>query len=103
MSYYTALLDANVLFPAPIRDLFLQLAVRDLFRAKWSPDIHREWIDAVLRTQPQRDHSALERTRDLVTFSPTNLAVWWGLLHLADWSLLLQKLSILFRLHSLYR
>ena len=66
MSYYTALLDANVLFPAPIRDLFLQLAVRDLFRAKWSPDIHREWIDAVLRTQPQRDRSALERTRDLM-------------------------------------
>ena len=27
MSRYTALLDANVLYPAPMRDLFLQLAV----------------------------------------------------------------------------
>lgn len=27
MSNYTALLDANVLYPAPLRDLLLQLAV----------------------------------------------------------------------------
>ncbi|WP_202961827.1 hypothetical protein [Megalodesulfovibrio gigas] len=31
-----ALLDANVLYPAPMRDLLLQLAVDDLFRAKGS-------------------------------------------------------------------
>ena len=36
MSHYAALLDANVLYPAPLRDLFLQLAVTDLFKAKWS-------------------------------------------------------------------
>ena len=64
MSGYTALLDANVLYPAPLRDLLLQLAVADLFRARWSADIHREWIDALMRTQPQRDRSALERSRD---------------------------------------
>jgi hypothetical protein len=29
-----ALLDANVLYPAPIRDILMQLAVEDLFRAK---------------------------------------------------------------------
>ncbi len=34
MSRYTALLDANVLYPAPMRDLFMQLAVTDLFNAK---------------------------------------------------------------------
>ena len=32
MSHYTALLDANVLYPAPLRDLFLQLAVTDIFK-----------------------------------------------------------------------
>lgn len=42
MSAYTALLDANVLYPAPVRDLLLQLAVTDLYKAKWSADIHRE-------------------------------------------------------------
>jgi hypothetical protein len=41
MSYYTALLDANVLYPAPVRDILMQLAVIDLFRAKWSADIQR--------------------------------------------------------------
>jgi hypothetical protein len=66
MSYYTALLDANVLYPAPLRDLLLQLAVTDLFRAKWTADIHREWIEALLRHEPNRDRAALERTRDLM-------------------------------------
>ena len=30
MSVYTALLDANVLYPAPVRDIFIQLAVTDI-------------------------------------------------------------------------
>jgi hypothetical protein len=38
MSHYTALLDANVLYPAPIRDLLLQLAFSDMFHGKWTPD-----------------------------------------------------------------
>lgn len=64
MSSYTALFDANVLYPAPLRDVLMQLAVSDLFRAKWSADIHREWIDALLRNDPRRNRDALERTRD---------------------------------------
>lgn len=66
MSFHTALLDANVLYPAPMRDLLLQLAVADLFRAKWTADIHREWIDALLRHEPHRERAALERTRNLM-------------------------------------
>lgn len=66
MSHYTALLDANVLYPAPMRDLLMQIAVTDLFKAKWSWDIHREWIEALLHNDPQRDRAALERTRDLM-------------------------------------
>lgn len=61
-----ALLDANVLYPAPIRDILLQLAVEDLFRAKWTADIHREWIEALLRNEAHRNCTALERTRDLM-------------------------------------
>ncbi len=30
---YTGLLDANVLYPAPLRDSLLQLAVTDIFKA----------------------------------------------------------------------
>lgn len=66
MTGLTAILDANVLYPAPVRDIFLQLATDDVFRAKWTADIHREWIDALLRNEPHRDRAALERTRDLM-------------------------------------
>jgi len=47
-----------------MRDLLLQLAVTDIFRARWTADIHREWIDALLINQPHRDRAALERTRE---------------------------------------
>ena len=66
MSAFAALLDANVLYPAPMRDILLQLAVTDLFRAKWSAEIHGEWIEALLRNEPHRDRAVLERTRSLM-------------------------------------
>jgi predicted nucleic acid-binding protein len=66
MSHYTVIFDANVLYPAPLRDALMQLAITDLFKAKWTADIHREWIEALLRKEPHRDRAALERTRDLM-------------------------------------
>jgi hypothetical protein len=66
MNSYTALLDANVLYPAPVRDLLLQLAVADIYKARWTVDIHREWIDNLLEKEPHRDRAKLERTRDLM-------------------------------------
>ena len=44
----------------------MQLAVMDLFAAKWTAEIHREWIEALLRNEPHRERAALERTRDLM-------------------------------------
>lgn len=66
MSTYTALLDANVLYPAPIRDILMQLAVMDVFRAKWTAEIHDEWISALLKNEPHRSRASLERTRSLM-------------------------------------
>ena len=66
MSSYTALLDANVLYPAPMRDLLMQLAVMDVYRAKWTADIHEEWIGALIRNEPHRQREDLERTRGLM-------------------------------------
>ncbi len=66
MSSYVALLDANVLYPAPIRDLLLQLAVTDIYKARWTADIHREWIENLLENEPTRDRAKLERTRDFM-------------------------------------
>lgn len=62
----TVLLDANVLYPAPLRDLLLQLALADLFRAKWTNAIHDEWIGSVLADRPDLTRPQLERTRGLM-------------------------------------
>ena len=43
MTAAVALLDANVLYSAPLRDLLLQLAFAGLFQARWSADIDDEW------------------------------------------------------------
>ena len=40
---YTAVLDANMLYPQLVRDLLLSLAVCGLYHARWSADIHEEW------------------------------------------------------------
>lgn len=66
MSGLTALFDACVLYPAPLRDLLMHLALTDLFRAKWTDDIHEEWMRSVLTTRPDLRREQLERTRDLM-------------------------------------
>jgi hypothetical protein len=40
---YTAVLDANVLYPALLRDVLLSLADTDFYSAKWSVHIRDEW------------------------------------------------------------
>ena len=62
----TAVLDANVLYPAALRDLFMHLALLDLYQAKWTKDIHDEWLRNVLKHRPDLKRSQLERTRDLM-------------------------------------
>lgn len=42
-SRYTAILDANVLYPQLVRDLLLSLAACGLYHARWSADINDEW------------------------------------------------------------
>ena len=66
MATFTALYDACVLYPAPLRDLLLELAQTGLFRARWTDEIHREWIENLLENEPRRERAKLERTRDLM-------------------------------------
>ena len=42
MANFTVVYDANVLYPAPLRDLLMRLALTDLFRARWTNEIHDE-------------------------------------------------------------
>ncbi len=61
-----AVLDANVLYSALLRDLFMRLAVAFVFQPKWTAQIHAEWIRNVLLNRPDLTHAQLERTRALM-------------------------------------
>jgi len=62
---FTAVYDACVFYPAPLRDLLLRLATTGLFRARWSAQIHDEWMRSVLTDRPDLDAGKLQRTREL--------------------------------------
>jgi predicted nucleic acid-binding protein len=62
----TAILDANVLYPAPLRDLLMRLALAGLFRARWTEAIHDEWVRSVLANNPSLTPDRLARTRALM-------------------------------------
>lgn len=66
MSKFTVVYDACVLYPAPLRDLLMELALADLFRAKWTDRIHEEWISNLLENRPDLTREQLERTRSLM-------------------------------------
>jgi hypothetical protein len=57
------LYDASVLYPAPLRDLLMRIALTDIVRARWTADIHEEWMRNVLKTRPDLTRMQLERTR----------------------------------------
>lgn len=66
MSSFVALYDACVLYPATLRDLLMWLALTDLYRAKWSRDIHAEWMASVLKARPDLTRGQPERVRRLM-------------------------------------
>lgn len=60
------ILDACVLFPAPLRDFLMHLALLDVFQARWTDEIHAEWIRNVLKIRPDLTEKQLNRTKDLM-------------------------------------
>ena len=66
MGVLTALPDANVLYPAGLRDFLLRLADQYLYVPLWSADIHAEWIGSVLSDRPDLAPDMLERTRTVM-------------------------------------
>ena len=66
MTNFSVLYDSCVLYPAPLRDLLMHLALTDLFRAKWTNEIHDEWIRSVLINRSDLKREILERTRVLM-------------------------------------
>lgn len=65
-THFTVVYDACVLYPAPLRDLLMHLALSDLYRARWSDMIHDEWTRHVLANRPDLTQDQLNRTRRLM-------------------------------------
>ncbi|MEE9393130.1 MAG: PIN domain-containing protein [Planctomycetota bacterium] len=65
-SHFTVVFDACVLYPATLRNLLLQLATSGLFRARWTEEIHSEWIRNLLIDRPDIDPRKLQRLRILI-------------------------------------
>ena len=66
MTTFTVVFDACVLFPAPLRDILLELAAAGLFRARWTDEIHDEWIRSLLKTRKDLTAEQLHRTRNMM-------------------------------------
>lgn len=65
-SPFTAVFDACVLYPAPLRDLLMWLALSGRFRARWTAEIHDEWVRNLHKNRPDLTPALLLRTVDLM-------------------------------------
>ncbi len=60
------MLDADVLYPAPLRDFLLSLAENALFQPRWTQQIQKEWIHNLLASRGDLSRRRLERTVELM-------------------------------------
>lgn len=65
-SNYTAVFDACVLYPAPLRSFLMYLALSGQFQARWTNEIHEEWIRNLLAKRQDLSLEQLEKVRKLM-------------------------------------
>ncbi len=65
-SHFTVIYDACVLYPQVLRDILLQLSMTEMFRARWTDRIQREWADAIKRSRPELDPERIDRTCNII-------------------------------------
>jgi hypothetical protein len=61
-----AVYDANVLYPAQLRDFLMRLALQEAVRAHWTDKIHEEWMRNVEADYPDISWEDLRRIRELM-------------------------------------
>jgi predicted nucleic acid-binding protein len=59
---FTVLYDANVLYPFFLRDLLIQLALEDMFRARWTEKINEEWSSKLIQKKPDISQQTINNT-----------------------------------------
>jgi predicted nucleic acid-binding protein len=68
------LLDANVLYPSTLRDLFLTLSKQGKFELFWSDRIIQEWLNNIRPTLPHHQKPLLNKIVDEIK---KNFATSW--------------------------
>jgi predicted nucleic acid-binding protein len=63
MARPVALLDANVLYPARLRDLLIRLDIAGLYQGRWSEHILDECFENLIEDRPDLADERLGRTR----------------------------------------
>ena len=76
-----------MLYPAPIRDLLVQMASAGLFRGKLTDQINEEWVSNLLKNRPELNPEILKRTCDLTMASMPDCLV-------SDYEILISGLSL---------
>ena len=66
MASLVCVYDANVLYPAQLRDLLMRLALEELVRPHWTDRIHQEWMENLLENRLDISREQLKRTRQLM-------------------------------------
>lgn len=61
-----ALLDANVLYPAALRDVLVTLGAFNIYAPRWTNEIHDEWIRNIVLNRPDASRARLEEARRLM-------------------------------------
>jgi len=72
---YTAILDACVLYPRLLRDVLLSLAHADLYTARWTVEIEREWTAALLANKPGTELMIAHAVEQMRTAIPDCLVI----------------------------
>ncbi|MFI0849592.1 PIN domain-containing protein [Mesorhizobium sp. IMUNJ 23232] len=62
----TAVCDACVLYPFHLRNILVQASVDGLFDARWTEEIHDEWMRSLIANVPAIPFERLQATRRLM-------------------------------------
>ena len=66
MARFTAICDADILYSAAATDLIIETSRAGVFRARWTDEIHEEWIRNLKKNRPDLDEIKIERRRKLM-------------------------------------
>jgi predicted nucleic acid-binding protein len=82
-----AVYDACVLYPFHLRNVLIQCAFDGLVEARWTDDIHAEWMRNLAANSPEMPLKRLQATRDLMKAALSDADV-------ADYRSLISSLSL---------